>query len=380
MACPRRAPAAVSLAAAPWHSAAVGLAHADHRQDPGGWARALGVSREAVELYLGSDVVDLHVDSFIWSRLLGYDLTKRHGAGPARGRFLFHVDLPRIREARITGAVWSITTNPLRPSGKRATVLADNLAHLRRIFARCPEDVVVVRTRAEYESATRAGRHAAFIGIQGGNALDRDLDALAVVPDDMIVRITLVHLSTSAIGTTSSPLARLGKTSGLTAFGRDYVRRLNARRIFVDLAHIDRRGFFDAVEVHDRTQPLMISHTGVTGVHPHWRNVDDAQLRAVADTGGVVGVMYERSFLAPDSDCTGAAVVDHLAHIARVAGEDTPALGSDWDGMITPPRDLRTCVELPRLVQHMLDRRFSVEAIRKVLGGNFLRALGQLRP
>ena len=73
---------------------------------------------------------------------------------------------------------------------------------------------------------------------------------------------------------------------GLTDRGREYVRRLNDARVFVDLAHVSREGFFDAVAVHDRSQPLIVTHTGVAGVHPHWRNLDDEQLRAIADTGG----------------------------------------------------------------------------------------------
>lgn len=167
---------------------------------------------------------------------------------------------------------------------------------------------------------------------------------------------------------------------GLTAFGKAYVRTLNRKRIFVDLAHINRDGFFDAVEAHDPTQPLMVSHTGVSGVHPHWRNLDDAQIKAVAATGGVVGVMYQSSFLG-DGWLGGSAtsVVRHLEHIIHVAGEDHAALGSDWDGMIMPPRDMPTCLELPRLVQIMLDRRWSETSIKKVLGQNFLRALEHLR-
>src|SRR4029079_10276916 len=84
--------------------------------DPVTWARSLGISREAVELYLASDVIDLHIDTFIWNRVFGYDLTKRHGLGLLGARFYSQVDLPRLHEARITGGVWVITTNPLRPS------------------------------------------------------------------------------------------------------------------------------------------------------------------------------------------------------------------------------------------------------------------------
>jgi membrane dipeptidase len=73
-------------------------------------------------------------------------------------------------------------------------------------------------------------------------------------------------------------------------------------------------------------------------------------------------------------------IVEHVEHVIRVAGEDVPALGSDYDGMITPPPDVPGADAFPKLVQHMLDRRWSAARIRKVLGGNFLRALGMLRP
>jgi membrane dipeptidase len=188
-------------------------------------------------------------------------------------------------------------------------------------------------------------------------------------------------LSTSTLGQTSLPLMWGDRQQRLTNRGQDFVRALNQQRIFVDLAHINREGFFDAVAAHDRTQPLMVSHTGVTGVHSHWRNIDDEQLRAVADTGGVVGVIYQSAFLG-DPALGGRAVriVDHLEHIISVAGEDCAALGSDWDGAIITPRDMATCLELPRLVQIMMERRWTEARIRKTLGGNFLAALGRLRP
>jgi membrane dipeptidase len=339
------------------------------------WASALGISREAVELYLASDVIDLHVDTFIWHRVFGYDLTRRHGRGLLGARLYSQVDLPRIREARVTGAVWSITTNPLRRASRRREVFVANRDELSSILASDP-GVAVVKTARDYRAAVSAGKHAAWLAIQGGNALD-DHSALDVL-DDRIVRVTLVHLSTSSLGVTSSPLA--GADTGLTDFGRDYVEVLDAKRIFVDLAHIGRRGFFDAVSAHDPSLPLIVTHTGVSGVHRHWRNLDDDQLRAVADTGGTVGIMYQSSFLGP-SMFRGRAewVADHLAHVVATVGADHASLGSDWDGSIIPPRDLASCLELPRLVEHLLRRKLSPDAIQKILGGNFLRALALLR-
>jgi membrane dipeptidase len=158
------------------------------------------------------------------------------------------------------------------------------------------------------------------------------------------------------------------------------VRRLNGLRTFVDLAHISRKGFFDAVDAHDRTLPLIVTHTGVSGVHPHWRNLDDEQLRAIADTGGTVGIMYHSEFL--DGSFWGGkagSIVDHVMNAVRVIGADHVSLGSDWDGAIVTPRDLPTCTELPRLVQLFLDRGLAPEQIQKILGGSFLRALALLR-
>ena len=174
-----------------------------------------------------------------------------------------------------------------------------NLDRLVAIFDGAPAEVALCRTAADYRAARAGGRHAAFIGIQGGNALDGDL-ALESFDASRLIKVTLVHLSTSSLGTTSAPSLVFGGGSGdgaLSDRGRELVRALNRHRIFVDLAHINRRGFFDAVAVHDRSQPLLVSHTGIAGVHRHWRNVDDEQLRAVADTGGVIGVMYQSSFL-----------------------------------------------------------------------------------
>jgi membrane dipeptidase len=355
------------------------LPYVDHRADPAAWADELGISREAIEIYLASEVIDLHVDSFVWHRVFGYDLTKRRGLGMFGRRFWGHVDFPRALEAQLSGASWIITTNPCRTAAGRQAAFERNLTELRRLFATVDDQFCLVRTAAEYRAARKAGKHGAFIGIQGGNALDRDLDALDVLDDGSVLRITLVHLTSSRIGTTSSPLTT-GRDRGLTDFGRAYVERLNEKRIFVDLAHINRRGFFDAVEVHDRSQPLLVTHTGISGVFEHWRNLDDEQLRAVANTGGTIGLIYHAEFLGKGARGHQAStIVDHLQHIVDTVGEDYASLGSDWDGAITTPRDIPTCLELPRLVQLMLDRGWSPERIRKILGDNFLRVVAELR-
>ena len=158
------------------------------------------------------------------------------------------------------------------------------------------------------------------------------------------------------------------------------IEALDERRILVDLAHASRRTFFDALAVHDRTVPPVVTHTGVSGVHPSWRNLADDQIRAVADRGGVIGIMYHRGFLGRPSRRVGAeAIVRHLEHTIAVGGEEAAALGSDWDGLIVTPRDMPTCLELPVLVDRMLSRRWPEDRIRRVLGTNALRLIEATR-
>src|SRR6266480_6736565 len=91
------------------------LSYRDYRADPASWARALGMPREAVDLYLSCDVIDLQAVSFVWQRVLpGYDLAARHRAWLPRSAFLNQLDLPRVREAQLAGVCWDIPTNPLR--------------------------------------------------------------------------------------------------------------------------------------------------------------------------------------------------------------------------------------------------------------------------
>jgi membrane dipeptidase len=347
--------------------------------EPTAWAHRLGISREAVEVYLSSDVIDLHVDSFLWTRLVGYDVLARHRFQPLGGALFGHVDLPRMLDAHVTGAHWAITTNPLRTARGRVRAFEHNLQRLSTLLGSCPR-AALCRTYSDYERAQTVGQHGAFLAVQGANAFDGDLGALERISPGLLVRVTLVHLTSSTFGRTSSPF-RLLSRGGLSARGRELVRRLDALKIFVDLAHIHPTAFWNAIDAHDRTQPLLVTHTGVCGVYPHWRNLDDAQLRAVAETGGVVGIMFHAPFLG-DRYWRGRArtVVRHLSHVVATTGDDHAALGSDWDGAISPPRDLRSCLELPRLVQHMLELGWNAERIRKILGGNFLRALRQMRP
>jgi len=322
----------------------------------------------------GADVLDAHIESFVWARVLRYDLLGRHRSGLLGGRLYSQLDLPRMRDVGMTGGVFSIATNPFRNREPRRMTLLANVQRLQATLESDPA-VAVVADVAGYRRARAEGRMGCFLAVQGGNAVTaEDVPSLP----DVVSRVTVVHLTRSALGSPSRPLGRGGGTRGrgLTAAGHDYVEALDSRRIVVDLAHVNGRGFWDALAAHDRSVPAIVSHTGVRGVHDVWRNVDDAQVRAIAATGGVVGIMFHSGFLGESS---AAAVVRHLEHVVKVGGEDCAALGSDWDGLIVTPRDMRTVTELPVLVRAMRARGFSDDLVRKIVGANYLRVVESVR-
>ncbi|HEX5655845.1 MAG TPA: membrane dipeptidase [Polyangiales bacterium] len=344
--------------------------------DAEAWAQQLGISRAAVDLYLASEVVDLHLDSFIWRRLFGYDLAREHGSGWLNGWFYSQSDIPRLRAAGVGGAVWVITTNPLRSLRGRRDTLLDNVVRLRTELEAA--GIAIAGDATAYAAIRARGQHAALLGIQGGNALEYDLADFDRPELAALSLVTLMHFTRSRIGTPALPYPR--GDQHLTRFGADYVRKLNERRVMVDLAHISHEGFQDVLALHDRTQPLTISHAACDAVFPHFRNVTDDELRAVANTGGVIGVIFNTAFLG-GSLFNGRAerVIDHVQHMLKVVGSRHVALGSDFDGAIIGPRDLRTIRELPRLVELMLRRGIPELDIQNVLGKSFLRAFAALR-
>jgi membrane dipeptidase len=330
------------------------------------------------------------VETFVWTRLFGYDLASTHGPGPLGARYFGQADLPRLIAGGLSGVVLSIATNPARRAGTRTATLLANISRLQASTSplapwststsqSAPAPVLVTGLPG-YQQARTAGQLAVFLAVQGGNAFDSAED-VRLLPEGALCRVTLLHLTDSGLGATSSPLGRSRGRGGLTAQGRALVEALNERRILVDLAHASRATFFDALGVHDPSLPPVVTHTGVSGVRRSWRNLDDDQIRAVAERGGVIGIMYHRGFLGRPSHRVGAeAIVRHLEHAITVGGEECAALGSDWDGLIVTPRDMPTCLELPVLVDRMQARHWPEARIRRILGTNALRVLGAAHP
>lgn len=329
-------------------------------------------SEQARALHAQYPPIDLHADTLMWASWLGYDLHARHEPPLWRAALGGHVDTPRMREAGMGAQFFSLVSLPVaRRARGLARSVRDQIDTLAEAIERRPAELRLVRSGPEIAACGRDGALGALLGIEGAHALEGDLENVAAFARAGVRYLGLVHFSANEAGRPQYGRGRRDD-EGLTPWGFELVRRCEDSGVLVDLSHINRKGFMDACSV--ATRPPIVSHTGVLGAFEHWRNIDDAQLRAVADKGGVVGVIFYPRYLGGSGV---GDVVRHLKHILNVVGEDTPALGSDWDGFIVPTPALRDPRGLPLLTDALLDAGLPPRTIGKILRGNVMRVLSQ---
>ena len=318
-------------------------------------------------------LADGHADSLLWNR----DLTVRHRRG--------HVDFPRLREAGVRIQCFTIVTRgyPLLDGvGALGAVRGWPRAARRSPWARCGFQldrmdalsaasggaVGIAGSRAALEAHLAAGRLAAVLGVEGAHALEGRTERVRALRARGVAFMSLTHLANNALGGSSTPL--MGDRP-LTPLGRAVLDEMAAAQMAVDLAHASPRTIA-GVLAHGGPRPFC-SHTGVAGATPSWRNLDDAALRAIADRGGVVGIIFGTVYL---GGRRLDDVVRHVEHALDVAGEDAVAFGSDYDGLVPLPRGMRDVTDLPRLVD-ALARRRPAAVVEKVAWANWRRFLGE---
>jgi len=327
-------------------------------------------SDEARSIHEAHPPIDLHADTLMWSRWTGYDLHKKHEPPLPMAAFGGHVDLPRMRDGGMAAQFFGLVSLPLADRVKgMARIVHEQIDALESQIAKKPGALRLVRKAAEIKLSNTTGEMGALLGIEGAHALEGDLDNVAIFSRRGVRYIGLLHFSANEAGFPAYGKGR-SDTAGLTPWGHELVQACEQNDVLVDLSHVNKAGFLDACRM--ARKPPIVSHTGVLGAFEHWRNIDDEQLRAVADKGGVVGVIFCPRFVGGDGL---APVIKHLKHIVDVIGEDAPALGSDWDGFIVPTKELKDPRGLPLLTDAMLAAGFSRKAVGKILHDNVMRVL-----
>lgn len=343
------------------------------------------VPEEALDLHRRASVLDLHVDTLLWMRLLGYDVAARHANWLPGAPFAWHMDLPRAREGGLDGAVLGLVIDPVEVRDELIAPLkllarleedagiAQTLRTLDLLDAtarRLPDQLAFCRTGGELRAAIEAGRFAALAGLEGSHGIESDLANVRRAHERGLRMIGLVHFQASSAAYPMTVSAHDGR--GLTDFGRELIGEMERLRMVVDIAHVNAAGVDEALE--RMTRPFVVSHTACRAVHGDSRNLTDDQIRRIADRGGVIGIAAGRTFVGRPGI---AGFVDHVEHALRVGGADCVAIGSDWDGAIVPVRGMEDVTSLPHVTAELLARGHSEDVVRKFLGENALRVLSE---
>ena len=325
------------------------------------------VSPEAAAAHAQSLVLDLHNDVLTKLTHSRYDFGAEHAPATYYNPLRLDLDLPRIRRGGID-ALGCLMFSGFRVGRDRR--FWRQLDKARALAAAHGDALVLARNPAQIRAARAAGRLALFLGVEGSYAVDDDLEpGIARLAEAGVMFLGPLWERDSRSGTSCRTPAE--RDAGLTDHGRALVRACDGAGIRLDVAHSSRKTFWDILAASHRAP--FSSHSGAAGVYPHPRNLDDDQIRAVAERGGVVGVIFVAPYLGGGPFCSLERVVDHIEHVARIGGEDCVALGSDFDGFLPLPRGLRDAGDLPRLTELLWRRGWRAPALNKVLGENALR-------
>jgi membrane dipeptidase len=305
------------------------------------------------------EVVDLHVD-LPW-------------------RLHYHqapLDLTRgmmTRSAMATGHVAGIVLpfyipDGVRPSGPEERDLQDILGTIEKLVWRPTSPFAPVFVG----DTTGRKQVRAWLAMEGAQALAADPDAIStwVAKGVRIVGLAHAHDNDLAGSATGK------KRGGLTDKGRQLAKGALVAGAMLDVSHLSDASIADVLALSkDAGRPVIATHSNARAVCPHPRNLTDAQLRAVAASGGVVGLNLHSPFLTSHGEASADDVLRMVDHLLRVAGEDHVAIGSDYDGGITPPKAFPDAASFPRLARMLLRQGHSEARVRKVFSGNALRVL-----
>lgn len=331
------------------------------------------LSMRALELMGDSVVLDTHSHFLIMGHYLRKNFAKRHRPPWLWNPLRNTIDLPRLREGRVSCSTCTVYVPPppLRLGAWRACLRI--LDTLERLAARNPDEVLRADCARDIRAAKDQGLLALLPAVEGGHVIGKRLERVACLRERGVRLLTLTHFVPNRIADANGPLAVHG---GLSDFGRQVVRACQEHGVVVDLAHCSQRAFDAVLEQLER--PPMVTHTALRGDRRSERYLTLEQLDRLAERGGGVGVILWPWYLKRRSIFGKLELaVETYARMADRIGAEHLMIGSDMDGFTWTPRGLREVSDLPRLVAGLMERGFSDDELRGILGGNALRILAQ---
>jgi len=328
-------------------------------------------------VHAGAPVADLHAHPALNAYYLRRDLGREHRAPLRWNPLRQQIDLPRARAGGLrvlTNCVYAPSVLPVSPF--RAAL--GGFAALEQLCARNPALAQVARRRGEVSAILRSGKIAVIHAAEGAHHCERSLEKLAALAERGLRYLTLTHFVHNGIAQpaklprTGSLFTLLRGAPGLTARGRALVRRCEDLGVLVDVTHCADRSFADVLGM--ATRPVLVTHTGFRRFAPFERNLSDEQAKEIARSGGLIGVITWKDLLGGDSL---EAMADAIVHGASVAGARHVGIGTDFDGWVFSAEGIRDATRYPALTERLVQRGFTGEELSGILGGNYLRVLGE---
>jgi len=377
------------------------------------------VSAKARAIHDSAIIVDTHADTP--QRFLdeGFDI------GSTDPNDIGHISLDKAKRGNLGAEFFSIWVDPEVNQGHFAKHTFDLIDSVYEQAARHPDRMMMAYSVADIERAHREHKLAACMGIEGGHSIENDIHLLRDYYRLGVRYMTLSWSNTNEWADSSGDIddPKVQHHNGLTDFGKQVVLEMNRMGMMVDISHVADKTFWDAIATSKA--PVIASHSSARALTNAPRNMTDEMLQAVAKNGGVVQVNFfngfidenfrkaaeaqkpeieaakqkyveqlksegkevnyieidriEREWMAKLPRPPLSALIDHIDHIAKVAGVDHVGLGSDFDGVSgQTPQGINSAADLPKITQALLDRGYSAEDIKKILGGNLLRVFGQV--
>jgi membrane dipeptidase len=377
------------------------------------------VSAKARAIHDSAIVVDTHADSP--QRFLdeGFDI------GSTDPNDVGHISLDKARRGNLGAEFFSIWVDPATNQGHFARHTFDLIDSVYEQAARHPDRMMMAFSVADIERAHKEHKLAALMGIEGGHSIENDMHLLRDYYRLGVRYMTLSWSNTNEWADSSGDIndSKVEHHNGLTDFGKQVVLEMNRLGMMVDISHVADKTFWDAIAT--TKAPVIASHSSARALVDAPRNMTDDMLRAVAKNGGVVQVNFfsgfddqnywdasraqakerdaaieafiakkkaegqpvtyldtdriEREWTARLPRPSFKVLIDHIDHIAKVAGVDHVGLGSDFDGVSgATPQGMDSAADLPKITQALLDRGYSADDIKKILGGNLLRVFRQV--
>ena len=279
----------------------------------------------------------------------------------------YHIDLERGKVLGRYGQVFALYDDvDHTPSEKIWDVCQALHARASKEIAENGDIITLCRSGAEIDDAIKSGKIAALLSIESADLLQCRIDRIAEVAQ---WGVRMMNLTWNQSNTISGTNCCEGER-GISAHGRDFVRELEASRIYADVSHLSDAGFWDLV--HMARQPIVASHSNARALCAHGRNLTDDMFRAVRDSGGVVGINYYRGFVGLSGDID--ALVAHIEHFLSLNGEKTLCFGGDMDGCDVLAAGIDGLQSVPELYEALRRRGYS-EALLEDLFWNNLRRI-----